>query len=145
MTTQQNILELAKQGNPKAITALINLHLQPQGVTAKAAVKDGYLQIILESAQVPEQQALAEFVNREIRNLEIKSIKIVKVCGQQTGEEVPAWSERFELMVKKPQLFIANPSINQVKSLQPNLNQAGCVGHGLVTQISSSRCRSSAG
>lgn len=51
---QTNILELAKQGDPKAIAALINRQLQPKGITAKVALKDNCLQTMLESAQVPD-------------------------------------------------------------------------------------------
>jgi len=50
--------ELAQQGNVEALVALMNRSLQPKGITVvKAAFKDGCLQILLESAQVPEQQA----------------------------------------------------------------------------------------
>lgn len=59
---QQNDLELAKQGNPHAIAALMNRQLQPKGITAKATLKDGCLQIMLESTQVPDQQALVSFM-----------------------------------------------------------------------------------
>jgi len=62
--TQLNILELAKQRDAKAIAALMNRQLQPKGITAKATLKDGCLQIILESDQVPDQQALVAFVRK---------------------------------------------------------------------------------
>lgn len=39
-TAKPNILELAKRGNPKAIEALLNRHLQPKGITAKVALKN---------------------------------------------------------------------------------------------------------
>jgi hypothetical protein len=52
--TQPNLLELAKQGNAKAIATLINRQLQPKGITAKAAFKDGCLQIMLESAHISD-------------------------------------------------------------------------------------------
>jgi hypothetical protein len=97
---QPNLLELAKQGNAKAIAALINRQLQPKGITAKAALKDGCLQIMLESAQVPNQQALVTFVRKGISSLEAAPLERVKVYGRQTGEEFPAWSQEFELGIK---------------------------------------------
>ena len=95
--TQPNLLELAKQGNAKAIAALMNRQLQPKGITAKAALKDGCLQIMLESAQLSNQQALVAFIRKGITSLGTAPIERVKVYGRQTGEEIPAWSQEFEL------------------------------------------------
>lgn len=97
--TQSNLLELAKQGDAQAIAALMNRQMQPKGITAKAALKDGCLQIMLESAQVPDQQALVGFVRRGITGLGAESIERVRVYGRQTGEEIPAWSQEFDLGV----------------------------------------------
>jgi len=116
--TQQNVLELAKQGDPQAITTLMNRVLAPKGITAKVAIKDGYLQIILESDRVPEQQALVAFIRKGITGLELKFIKTVKIYGRQIGAEFPAWSERFELMAKKTLLTINRGSVNQERELQ---------------------------
>jgi hypothetical protein len=96
-TNQPSLLELAKQGNAKAIAALMNRQLQPKGITAKVAVKDGYLQIMLESVQVPNQQALVAFVHKGITGLGAASIKKVKVYGCQAGSAMPAWRQEFEL------------------------------------------------
>jgi hypothetical protein len=95
--TPPNLLELAKQGNANAIAALMNRQLQPKGMTAKAALKDGCLQIMLESAQVPNQQALVAFIRKGITSLEVASIQRMKVYGRHIGEEFPAWSQEFEL------------------------------------------------
>lgn len=61
--TQANILELAKQGDVKAIAALMNRQLQPKGITAKVAMNDSCLQIMLESDQLPDQQTLVAWVS----------------------------------------------------------------------------------
>ncbi len=70
MNTQENLLELAKQGNSKAIATLINRQLQPKGITVKANFKDRCLQIVLESAQIPDQEALVVFIRKGITSLE---------------------------------------------------------------------------
>jgi hypothetical protein len=98
--TQPNLLKLAKQGNPKAIAALMNRQLQIKGITAKVALKNSCLQVLLESAQVQNQQALVAFVRKGITSLGCESIKSVKVYGRQIGEEVPDWSQEFELEVQ---------------------------------------------
>jgi hypothetical protein len=60
------LMKLSKEGNPQAIATLINRQLQPKGITAKAAIKNGCLQIMLESAQVLNQQALVPFIRKGV-------------------------------------------------------------------------------
>lgn len=96
--TQQNLLQLAKQGNPKAIAAMLNQSLKSKSITAKASLKDGYLQILLESAQTPNQQDMVSFIRKGLTNLAAESITRVKVYGRQIGEESPAWSQAFEIV-----------------------------------------------
>ena len=96
--TQQDVITQAKQGNPKAIAAIINQSLQPKNITAKVGVKEGSLQIVLESAQIPDQKATVSFIRKGLIKLEIESINTVKVYGRQRGEETPAWNETFELI-----------------------------------------------
>lgn len=97
--TQQNLVELAKQGNPDAIAALINRQLQPKGITAKADLRDSCLQVMLESAQGQEQEELVAFIRKGVTSLGTKSIKKVKVYGKRTGEEFPDWSQEIELEI----------------------------------------------
>jgi hypothetical protein len=94
--TQPNLLKLAKQCDATAIASLMNRHLESKGIIAKAILKDDCLQIMLESAQVPNQPTLVTFVRNWITKLGSESIKRVKVYGQQTGEEFPAWTQDFE-------------------------------------------------
>lgn len=94
---QPNLLELAKQGDACAIATLMNRKLQPKGITAKASMKHDCLQIMLESAQVPPQEALVELIRRSMPSLGAECIKRVKVYGKQTREEFPDWSEEFEV------------------------------------------------
>ncbi|MFN6527226.1 hypothetical protein [Nostoc sp. ChiSLP03a] len=107
--TQSNLLELAKQGYAQAIASLMNRQLQPKGITVKVALKDACLQIMLESAQVPNQQALVAFIRKAITGLGAASIERVKVYGRQTGEEFPAWSQEFELVAQ------LNPSYSHIE------------------------------
>lgn len=87
---ESNLLKLAKQGNPNAIATLINCSLQPKGITAKASISENCLQILLESNQVPDKQALTTFVTRGIANLKIETIKTLRIFGKQKGEDLPA-------------------------------------------------------
>lgn len=98
--TQTNILELAKQGDPRAIAALLTRQLQSQGTSVKAALKDGCLQLMLESEQVPEQQDVMEIVRDGITGLDTESIQKVKVYGRQTGDKSPTWAQEFDVEPK---------------------------------------------
>jgi uncharacterized protein (DUF697 family) len=106
ITNQPNLLELAKQGNAQAIATLMNRQLQPKGITTKAALKEGCLQIMLESAQAPNQQALVVFIRKGITNLGAEPIKKVKVYGRQIGEEFPAFIEEFEVVAQTVQNLV---------------------------------------
>ena len=94
--TKLNALELAKQGNPKAIAALISSKLQPKGITVKVAVKNSCLHIILESAEVPEQRTLMPMIRKGIMGLGIEGVEQLKVYGRCIGETSPAWSKGFQ-------------------------------------------------
>lgn len=96
--TQPNLLELAKQGNAKAIAALMNRKLKAKDITAKAVLKEGCLQVVLESQQIPDREASVGFVRQGLTNLKPASIPRVKVYGRKTGENTPAWREEFELI-----------------------------------------------
>jgi len=128
--TQQNLLELAKQGNPKAIEALINRQLQSKGIAAKTVLKNDSLQIVLESTQVPDQQALVAFLRKSMTSLGAKSIKRVKVYGKKTSEQISVWHQEFELgekpLVNKPVTFNSSTASNDqqtnIKELAKNGN-----------------------
>lgn len=107
--SQPSLLELAKQGNAKAIATLLNRSLQPKGVTVKATVKDTCLQVMLESEQIPDRTTLVPFIRKGLVNLHAQTLSTVKVYGQQTGMATPSWTEKFEL--EKPQLTADIPEI----------------------------------
>jgi hypothetical protein len=115
--TQENLRQLAKQGNPKAIAALINQSLKPKNITAKIGLKDDCLQVLLESAQIPKQQAMVSFIRNGLTKLEVESIKTVKVFGRQVGEESPAWSQSFEMVSE-----VETPSIPESMELETPLS-----------------------
>lgn len=94
---QEEVLKLAKQGNPKAIHILINRALQGKGITAKIAFKNGSLQVLFESKQMPNEQQLVPWLYEGITKMGIESIETIKVYGQQTGEEIPDWCQVLKL------------------------------------------------
>jgi hypothetical protein len=111
--TQENLRQLAKQGNPKALATIINQSLKPKGITAKVGLKDDCLQVLLESAEIPDRQAMVSFIRNGLTRLEVESIRRVKVYGRKLGEESPAWNQSFEMM---PQ--VETPSIPEPIELE---------------------------
>lgn len=96
--TQQNLQELLKQGDPKAIASSINRTLKPKGINADVTRDNGCLHIILESDKVPSQMALVDFIRNGMTNLGVESIHTVKVYGRRTGDGSAAWEEEINLM-----------------------------------------------
>ncbi|MBD2413044.1 hypothetical protein FACHB389_02160 [Nostoc calcicola FACHB-389] len=121
--TQPNILELAKQGDVEAIASLMNRHLQPKGIAAKVAFKEACLEIILESAEIPNQETWVAFIRRGLTNLGAASVERVKIYGQHIGKNFPAWSQEFELGFAEAEENDQESSSNsQMLTVSINLN-----------------------
>lgn len=95
--TLPHLLELAKQGNPQAIAELMNLALQPKGITAETQLNGDCLEVFLNSSRLLNSKAMVSFVSKGLANLGRQSIDRVKVYGQQTGANAPMWVEEFRL------------------------------------------------
>src|SRR6476661_5997330 len=93
--TQYQLLEMAKQGKPKAIAQLINQLLQPKGIAATVGFKDGWFHVILESAEVPNQQATATYIHKKLGTLKSKYLTQVKIHGRQLGSKTVSWTQEF--------------------------------------------------
>lgn len=106
--TQQNLRELLKQGDPKAIASSINRTLKPKGINADVTRDDDCLHIILESDKVPSQMALVDFIRSGMTNLGVESIHTVKVYGRRTGDGSAAWEDEIELMPSEPMLYASD-------------------------------------
>jgi hypothetical protein len=130
--TQPNILKLAKHGDTQAIASLMNRHLHPKGINANVAFKDVCLEVMLESAQVPNQQILVAFIRKGLTALGAVSVERVKVYGQQTGKEFPAWSQEFDLGIVEAVDNEESSSNPQIVTLYINLN--GDTAQGLTNQ-----------
>lgn len=105
--TQTPLLEQAHQGNPQAIAHLISRSLQKQGVTATVASTHGFLEVMLEAAQVP-QETLAAFVHQGLLKLKIEAVYEASVYGRQAGEHFATWHQQFQLQPRPVTDFVAN-------------------------------------
>ncbi|HEY9611737.1 GUN4 domain-containing protein [Allocoleopsis sp.] len=135
MTTEQpNLQQLAKQGNPKAIAAMLNRSLQPKGITAKASVKNGCLQLMLEAPKVPPKQAYVDSLRKRLTNLMPAAIQKVKVYGKQVDGDFPEWLEEFNLSVQPIQDLSELARQGDVKAINTLINQWVKL-HGVTAKV----------
>ena len=91
-----HLKEMAQQGKPEGITGVLNHFLEPQGVSAQAAMKNGSLLILLESEEVPHQETLVPFIHAGLVSLGIESTPTAKIGGRQKGGRT-VWQETVDL------------------------------------------------
>ncbi|MEP0913067.1 type IV pilin-like G/H family protein [Leptolyngbya sp. GB1-A1] len=92
-----NSLDLAKQGNPAAIAALMNKSLQSKGITITATASGRCLTLIAEANTAPEKSTLIDFIRQGVSKLNPEGIDRVVVQAKATGKKQPEWREGFGL------------------------------------------------
>ncbi|MEZ2237179.1 CapA family protein [Microcoleus sp.] len=95
--SQQDIVNLAKEGDAKAIAFLISQALQNFGVTAKASRENNTLHLLLEGEKLPAQDACIRVAVKGLQRLQPNHIYSLTIYGRQNGEELPAWTQNLEL------------------------------------------------
>ncbi|OUC16707.1 MAG: hypothetical protein B0A82_00320 [Alkalinema sp. CACIAM 70d] len=114
------VLELAKQGDAKAIAALMNHQLRSQNIVAKVVVQEHRVKVMLEGLSVPEQSALTQFVTQGLQHLALPQIQHLEIYGRRMGESQPAWKQGVSLAMAgatiPPQSTVADPSPSQDRS-----------------------------
>jgi predicted aspartyl protease len=97
MDSLQQSLERARLGDTTAIAQLVNHSLQPKGMTARVTRQGGCLRVLLEAEQIPPQQALVPYLQKNLDKLKIASVHTVELMGKQAYAAVPAWRETISL------------------------------------------------
>jgi predicted aspartyl protease len=97
MGSPQHSLELASQGDPTAIAALVNRALHARGITARVTRKDACLRVLLEADEIPNQQTLVPYLQQNLSKLGLPSIQTVELMGKQACAAVPAWRHTLTL------------------------------------------------
>lgn len=117
--TQNNLLEQAREGNPKAIAYLINRSLREQEITASVDLADGCLDVMLDAAEAPSE-VLAEFVRKGLLKLDIELVYQATVYGRKAGEHFAVWSQAFDF---KPRPATASITQQKAGTIGRNSNQ----------------------
>ncbi|MEB3280533.1 MAG: hypothetical protein VKK42_16595 [Lyngbya sp.] len=92
---QQKIMELARQGNPKAIARLINQSLKHRGIHTQVKSQNGCLHVVLTAEHIPDSETTASFIHNKLIFLKIQSIQTLKIYGRKTGTKSPAWTQEY--------------------------------------------------
>ncbi len=101
---QQNILQLAKQGNPNAIATLVEKALGKKGITAKAGLENNCLHLLLEAPQLLDPQPCLRVIEKGMQRLQPASIEAIALYGRRLGHRLPDWTHpvRFEKPTPPP-------------------------------------------
>ena len=77
--SQQDILNLAKEGDARAIAFLIGQALQSFGVTAKASLENDSLHLLLEAEKLPAEEACLRVAIKGLQRLQPNNIYSVTI------------------------------------------------------------------
>ncbi|AVH64190.1 GUN4 domain-containing protein [Nostoc sp. 'Peltigera membranacea cyanobiont' N6] len=131
---EPNILQLAKQGNPKAIATIINRQLEPKGIIAQVDLKDNCLQILIEAIQLPPQHIIVEYFRKSFTNLDATAIKTIKVYAKRPGEVFFDWHELFDLVEAPGQELLKMAKSGDIQSITIVINQ--CLkNQGIIAKV----------
>ena len=64
---------------------------------AKAELKEGCLQLLLESPTVPPQEQLVSYIWNSLKKLEPIAIEKVRIYGKKNDSDFPSWQKEFDL------------------------------------------------
>lgn len=95
--TQLSVMDLAKQGDPQAIAALINRSLASKGIHATAELDGNCLKISLYAAQIPNPKAVITIIQRGMLILQVEKIKRLKILTYRSDNNYLAWQQEIEL------------------------------------------------
>lgn len=124
--TQALLLQLAKQGNPNSIAALMNAALWAESIRVKARVEEDCLHVMLRSPQVLNQHAAIAFIRRGIVRLQPEAIRSVMAYAWKQGDDFPHWIAQFTLdepLPPTPEKTTTSPKTTRRKIQLPELKE----------------------
>jgi hypothetical protein len=92
-----NTLELAKQGDPAAISTILSYHLtQRYNVVASVIRLGDYLSVFVEADFTPEQTTSVDLICAILQDLGIGGIKTIEIHGRQATDPGEIWSQTIQ-------------------------------------------------
>ncbi|MEX0270901.1 hypothetical protein AB3R30_17300 [Leptolyngbyaceae cyanobacterium UHCC 1019] len=101
-----NPLELAKQGDPAAISALLSYTLSQQYDATASVIRLGdYLSVFIETASSVEQEATVRLVYEVINELAMEEISTVEIKARHQGDRAILWAQTLEMPSQEASAF----------------------------------------
>lgn len=92
------VLNLAKQGNPRAIAQVINERLSKKGVISHVTRHKQSLYITLEAAYVPQRTIFLPFLWRILKALDVRTIQKATIQAKRINCQHISWFEEIPLI-----------------------------------------------
>ena len=143
--SQPTLEELAKQGDSNAMVAsrtaegiasLLNRAFEPKGVTAKAAIKNDSLNIIVEAAETPNKQESIAIIREVITRLNLELAETLTVYGRQPGDDIPDWYQKFLLADVPTSLSSGKAQAEEPFSFSSFAKMVGGIGESIGSTTS---------
>ena len=96
-TSQQSLLNRAKNGDSEALAKLMAPPLKAKGIQVAVDRKHSLLFISLIGQQCPSKQASLSFLKQGMEKLGLVGIDSVRISGYKAGDYQPLWVERMVL------------------------------------------------
>lgn len=94
--SNHQLLELARQGNPKAIASFLNHLLKSKGIHILGQSKAKCLHLILESEHSFAPESTTQFIQKKLLSLQIQSTNTVKIYFRKPGDQSFSWTQKFK-------------------------------------------------
>lgn len=94
---QLDILSQAQQGNPKALSDLLNRALSPKNIRTRAKLTQNRLTIFVEGDELPNQSSLIGIIKRGISDLGVDCLISIKIYGKKADTHEEGWVDEIFL------------------------------------------------
>jgi hypothetical protein len=126
-SSQHHLISLAKQGDPTALTALINQTLAPLGVVVTSVLNAECLVVTAVVPDTIDRQFLIRFMREGMERLQANSIRQVTLVGRDRERVTPDWQYILNLYqadlppakIKRRRQRIAPPVATVLTPAQP--------------------------
>ncbi|MGF1495986.1 MAG: hypothetical protein ACFB8W_04060 [Elainellaceae cyanobacterium] len=112
--TPNDILAIAREGNPKVIAAILNRSTRSHGLSVRVARHDRQLHVLIEGAPAMNQASMVSFIRLSLKKLKIDAIETVKIYGRQMGQKSVAWSQEIALRPSQQSVMSTIPPASPV-------------------------------
>ena len=122
--SQPNFVELARSGDPHAISVLIARALKSQKIKAHVRSHGSQLQVLLEAEAFPRQDVLVKYIYQGIARLNIPLYESLIICGKQIGENKLDWKREFSLVSRDESLSSEPPEAESTPKIDSNTHSS---------------------